>query len=230
MNFIVWFSTFLDAKTAVVFAMAAFVSWLAGWKRGAIAFGGIAALMLSTPLWEEPLVEGLLAMPTWFVYAVFVLVVLKSAWIILATLFGVKIASNIAVGFLLMTCALLLSPLILLTRSTSTVAIPQYLLRALKPKERLVHVSKPCPFALHRGPSALLTERLVLTNQRLLHVRGILSKNVVDIPRRDIISADVRQSLWARLWGRGDVSIKSRHRAVMTFFDLIDPFALRKIM
>lgn len=233
MIFITWFAAFLDARTAVLFGLAAFMAWIFGWPKGAKALGGVALLLALSPWLEAPLINALAALPDLYLYAIALLVLLKSIWITLAAFLGVKLATRCIWAALQALVAMLLLPLLLLSfwhSGRHNAKTPRYAQRSFSPKERTLALGPVSPWVLNQGPIDILTRKLVLTNQRLLLQRGLLAKELHEWARRDITSVDLHQSWWGRITNSGDITVRARHQRPYRIEALVNPHVVLKLI
>jgi len=52
------------------------------------------------------------------------------------------------------------------------------------------------------------TNEIAVTNNRIIGKKGIISRDTIDLSLKNIESVDVKQSIFGRIFGFGDISIK----------------------
>ena len=71
----------------------------------------------------------------------------------------------------------------------------------------------------------------LITNRRVIKVHGVLSKEALDSGLDKINDAELRQSLWGRLLGYGNLQILTAAEAAVDHFDMLrDPVGFKKAM
>ncbi len=74
-------------------------------------------------------------------------------------------------------------------------------------------------------------EQFIVTDQRVIHTRGIFSRESLDSSLEKINDIQLRQSWWGRVWGFGDVEIiTGSDTGVNLFHRIDDPLAFKRAM
>ena len=72
------------------------------------------------------------------------------------------------------------------------------------------------------------TTEILLTNRRIVHKRGWISRNTVELNSLKIEGVDIDQSLIGRLLGYGNIRIRGTGSGIIDIHRICDPIDLRR--
>ena len=72
------------------------------------------------------------------------------------------------------------------------------------------------------------TTEIVVTNQRFVYKRGLISRATEEVSLNKIEEVNLRQSFWGRIFGYGQLTIRGAGVGVINLPDLDDPVKLRR--
>lgn len=76
----------------------------------------------------------------------------------------------------------------------------------------------------------LITTEIVVTSYRFVFKKGLISRDTQEVSLNKIEEITLKQSVWGRLFGYGQLVIRGTGVGVITLPDLDDPIRVRKII